>query len=90
MRSADDYDESLFNMVRLKEFVPRPRLLCQVRTWLNEALSKIDAKFSAMYKDDERRGRPGSMPEKLMRVHDARPHATFAWVRDTCLRFASR
>ncbi|VWD64401.1 transposase, IS4 family protein [Burkholderia lata] len=65
MRGADGYNESLFNTVRLEEFVPQAHPLRQVRIWLNEALSKMDAKFSAMYEADAKGGRPSIAPEKL-------------------------
>ncbi|MCA8023597.1 IS5 family transposase [Burkholderia metallica] len=68
MRGADGYNESLFSTVRLEEFVPQAHLLRQVRAWLNEALSKMDAKFSAMYEVDVKGGRPSIAPEKLMRA----------------------
>ncbi|AJY62864.1 hypothetical protein CG017_05191 [Burkholderia glumae] len=45
MRGADGYNESLFSTVRLEEFVPQTHPLRTIRTWLNEALSKMDAKF---------------------------------------------
>lgn len=67
MRGADGYNESLFSTVRLEEFVPQAHPLRQVRTWLNEALSKMDAKFSTMYEVDVKGGRPSIAPEKLMR-----------------------
>lgn len=68
MRGADGYNESLFSTVRLEEFVPQAHPLRQVRTWLNEALSRMDAKFSAMYEVDVKGGRPSIAPEKLMRA----------------------
>ncbi len=52
MRSADDYNESLFSTVRLEEFIPQTYPLRPIRTLLNEALSKMDAKSSAMYEAD--------------------------------------
>ncbi|KKJ05943.1 hypothetical protein XF14_13110 [Burkholderia gladioli] len=54
MRGADSYNESLFSTVRLEEFVPQTHPLRPIRTWVNEALSKMDAKFSAMYEADMR------------------------------------
>ncbi|AJY62366.1 hypothetical protein B7759_05794 (plasmid) [Burkholderia glumae] len=68
MRGADGYNESLFSTVRLEEFVPQAHPLRQIRMWLNEALSKMDAKFSAMYEVDVKRGRPSIAPEKLTRA----------------------
>ncbi|MET3551224.1 transposase/transposase-like protein [Burkholderia sp. 567] len=68
MRGADGYNESLFSTVRLEEFVPQAHPLRQIRMWLDEALSKMDAKFSAMYEVDVKGGRPSIAPEKLMRA----------------------
>lgn len=68
MRGADGYNESLFSTVRLEEFVPQAHPLRQVRTLLNEALSKMDAKFSAMYEVDVKGDQPSIAPEKLMRA----------------------
>ncbi|MGN4031768.1 transposase, partial [Burkholderia gladioli] len=68
MRGADSYNESLFSTVRLEEFVPQTHPLRPIRTWVNEALSKMDAKFSAMYEADIKGGRPSIAPEKLMRA----------------------
>lgn len=68
MRGADGYNKSLFSTVRLEEFVPQAHPLRQVRIWLNEALSKMDAKFSAMYEVEAKGGRPSIAPEKLVRA----------------------
>ncbi|WP_027820875.1 IS5 family transposase [Paraburkholderia bannensis] len=68
MRGADSYNESLFSTVRLEEFVPQTHPLRQIRTWLNEALSKMDGKFAKMYEADIKGGRPSIAPEKLMRA----------------------
>jgi len=68
MRGADSYNEALFSTVRLEEFVPQTHPLRPIRQWLNEALDKMDAKFSAMYEADVKGGRPSIAPEKLMRA----------------------
>jgi transposase len=68
MRGADSYNESLFSTVRLEEFVPAKHPLRAIRTWVNDALSKMDAKFSGMYEADIKGGRPSIAPEKLMRA----------------------
>ena len=52
MRGADRYNEALFSTIRLEEFVPANHPLRPIRTWLNEALAKMDARFSAMYEAD--------------------------------------
>ena len=52
MSGADGYNEALFTTIRLEEFVPINHLLRPIRAWLNEALTKIDARFSAMYEAD--------------------------------------
>ena len=68
MRGADGYNESLFSTVRLDDFVPANHPLRPIRQWMNEALSQLDGKFSAMYEADVKGGRPSIAPEKLMRA----------------------
>ena len=68
MRGADSYSESLFTTVNLEDFVPAKHPLRPIRTWVNDALAKMDAKFSAMYEADVKGGRPSIAPEKLMRA----------------------
>ena len=68
MRGTDSYNESLFTTVKLEDFVPTGHPLRPIRTWVNDALAKMDAKFSAMYEADIKGGRPSIAPEKLMRA----------------------
>jgi transposase len=68
MRGADAYNEALFTTVKLEDFVPAKHPLRPIRTWVNDALAKMDAKFSAMYEADIKGGRPSIAPEKLMRA----------------------
>jgi transposase len=68
MRGADSYTENLFSSVKLDDFVPTNHPLRPIRTWVNEALAGMDAKFSAMYEADIKGGRPSIAPEKLMRA----------------------
>ena len=68
MRGADSYNESLFTTVKLEEFVPANHPLRPIRLWVNEALAKMDGKFSAMYEADIKGGRPSIAPEKLIRA----------------------
>ncbi len=68
MRGADTYNESLFTTVKLEDFVPGDHPLRPIRIWVNDALGKIDEKFSAMYEADIKGGRPSIAPEKLMRA----------------------
>ncbi len=68
MRGADSYNESLFTTVKLEDFVPANHPLRPIRQWVNEALAKMDTKFSAMYEADIKGGRPSIAPEKLMRA----------------------
>ena len=68
MRGADAYNEALFSTVKQEEFVPQTHPLRPTRKWLNEALAKMDAKFSAMVEADAKAGRPSIAPEKLMRA----------------------
>ena len=68
MRGAGSYNESLFTTVKLEDFVPASHPLRPIRAWVNDALAKMDAKFSTMYEDDVKGGRPSIAPEKLMRA----------------------
>src|ERR1035438_5034916 len=68
MRGADSHSESLFTTVKLEDFVPANHPLRPIRTWINEALAKMDVSFSAMYEDDIKGGRPSIAPEKLLRA----------------------
>jgi transposase len=68
MRGADAYNEALFSTVRLEDFVPAKHPLRPIRQWVNEALAKMDEKFSAMYEADVKGCRPSIAPEKLMRA----------------------
>ena len=68
MRGNDIYNESLFSTVRLEDFVPANHPLRPIRLWMNEALAKMDERFSAMYEADVKGGRPSIAPEKLMRA----------------------
>jgi transposase len=68
IRGTDSYNESLFSTVRIEEFVPAKHPLRVIRTWVNDALTKMDAKFSGMYEADIKDGRPSIAPEKLMRA----------------------
>ena len=68
MRGSDGYNESLFTTVRLESFVPADHSLRPIRQWVNDVLSKMDARFSAMYEADVKGGRPSIAPEKLMRA----------------------
>ena len=68
MRGSDSYTENLFSSVKLDDFVPASHPLRSIRTWVNEALTQMDSKFSAMYEADIKGGRPSIAPEKLMRA----------------------
>ena len=68
MRGSDGYNESLFTTVRLEDFVPANHPLRPIRTWMNEALTRMDERFSTMYEADVKGGRPSIAPEKLMRA----------------------
>lgn len=68
MRGADVYNEALFSTIQLENFVPSNHPLRPIRAWVNEALAKMDLKFTAMYAADIKGGRPSIAPEKLMRA----------------------
>jgi len=48
MRGANSYSESLLTTVKLEDFVSADHPLRPIRTWVNDALARMDAKFSAM------------------------------------------
>lgn len=60
MRGADGHNESLFTTVRLENFVPADHPLRPIRQWVNDALVKMDARFSAMYEADVKGVGPAS------------------------------
>lgn len=60
--------ESLFTTVKLEDFVPAGHPLRPIRTSVNDALAKMDARFTAMYEADIKGGRPRISPKKLMRA----------------------
>jgi hypothetical protein len=62
MRGADSYNASLFATVRLESFVPANHPLSPIRTWLNDTLANMDAKFSAIYEADIKGRRPSTAP----------------------------
>jgi len=68
MRVADNYNEALFSTGKLDEFVSENHPLRPIRTWMNEVLAKMDARFSAMYESYVKGGRPSIEPEKLTRA----------------------
>jgi hypothetical protein len=68
MRGADAYNEALFSTVRLEDFVPAKHPLRPIRQWVYDALSKMDARFSAVHEADVKGGRPSIAPEKLVRA----------------------
>lgn len=68
MRGADSYNESLFTMKRLDDFVPCDHPLRLIRKMANEALAKMDGLFARMYEADVLGGRPSVAPEKLLRA----------------------
>ena len=68
MRGSDSYNGSLFSTVGLEDFEPANHSLRPIRTWMNEALSRTDERFSANYEADVKGGRPSIGPEMLMRA----------------------
>jgi transposase len=68
MRGADGYTEAMFTMAKLDDFVPVNHPVRPIRTWLNEALKRMDPVFTRMYESDAKGGRPSIAPEKLIRA----------------------
>lgn len=67
-RRVDAHNEALFTTVTLEDFIPSTHPLRPIRKWVNDALSKMDGKFSEMDEADVKSGRPGIAPEKLLRA----------------------
>ena len=65
MRGQDGTSNSLFSYVDLDARVPLRHPLRAMRAVVNEALTKLDASFEALYKDG---GRPSIPPERLLRA----------------------
>lgn len=65
MRGADVMQEGLFSFKRLDEFVPKAHPLRDIRSIINDALRRLDAKFDEMY---ALTGRDSIAPEKLLRA----------------------
>lgn len=58
-------------MKRLDEFVPADHRSRRIREMVNEALMVMDELSDRMYEADNKGGRPGIAPEKLLRSHAA-------------------
>ncbi len=68
MRGVDRFQESLFTVRKLDDFVPASHPLRPIREQVNGALKRLDGLFAKMYAEDERGGRPSIAPEKLLRA----------------------
>ena len=68
MRGVDRFQESLFTVRKLDDFVPQSHPLRPIREQVNGALKRLDGLFAKMYAEDERGGRPSIAPEKLLRA----------------------
>jgi len=68
MRGADTFNESLFTLNHLEDFIPADYPLRSIRTMVNEALSKMGPLFARIYESDYKGGRPSIAPEKLLRA----------------------
>ena len=68
MRGPDGLIESMFTVLKLDDFVPKDHPLRPIRTWLNDALKRMDDVFARMYEADAKGGRPSIAPEKLVRA----------------------
>ena len=58
----------MFTVLKLDDFVPKDHPLRPIRTWLNDALKRMDDVFARMYEADAKGGRPSIAPEKLVRA----------------------
>ena len=68
MRGADTFNESLFTLSHLEDFIPGDHSLRFIRAMANEALIRMAPLFARMYAADSKGDRPGIAPEKLLRA----------------------
>ncbi len=68
MRGSDTFNESLFTMRTLEEFVPTDHPLRAIRLMVNKALQQMKALLDGMYEPAIKGGRPSIAPEKLLRA----------------------
>jgi hypothetical protein len=68
MRGPDGFTESMFTVLKLDDFVPKDHPLRPIRSWLNDALKRMDDVFARMYEADAKGGRPSIAPEKVART----------------------
>lgn len=68
MRGSDTFNESLFLMRTLEEFVPADHPLRAIRVIVNKALLQMKALLDGMYEPAIKGGRPSIAPEKLLRA----------------------
>jgi transposase len=68
MRGPDGLTESMFTVSKLGNFVPKNHPLRPIRSWLNDALKRMDDVFARMYEIDAKEDRPSIAPEKLVRA----------------------
>jgi transposase len=68
MRGADTFNESLFTLSHLEDFIPADHPLRSIRAMVNEALVSMAPLFACMYAADFKGGRPSIAPEKLLRA----------------------
>jgi hypothetical protein len=66
MRGPDAFNKARFTTVRPEDFVPANDPLRPIRQWVDEALARMDAKFSDVYEAGVKGGRPSIAPEKLI------------------------
>jgi hypothetical protein len=76
MRGTDSYNENLLTTVRLKDFVLATHPLRPIRTWVNDALAKMDGKLSAMYAVDIKATRPKTSAVSRAATTRTRPWAS--------------
>ena len=53
MRGPDGFTESMFTVLKLDDFVPKDHPLRPIRTWLNDALNRMDDVFARMSPPDD-------------------------------------
>ena len=64
MRGTDTFNESLFTLSHLEDFIPADHTLRCIRAMVNEALVKMAPMLSPMYAADFKGGRPSIAPRE--------------------------
>jgi hypothetical protein len=68
MRAPDGFTESMLTVLKLVVFARKNRPSRAIRSWLKDALKRIDDVFARMYEADAQNGQPSIAPYKRVRM----------------------